>query len=146
MNSTMRSLGGYSSNFMNPNGLPADSQYSSARDMARVARAVYRDPVLREIIRSRTYTFRYNSGKTTTWKNTNRVLRYYSFCNGMKTGYTEKAGHCLISSGSYNGKDVIAIVLGDSKSRIWNESANLLAYGLGISPESMERFRIPGAE
>ena len=146
MNSTMRALGGYSSNFMNPNGLPADGQYSSARDMARVARAAYRDPLLREIMRTRSYTFRYNSGKTTTWKNTNRVLRYYSFCNGMKTGYTEKAGHCLISSGSYNGKDVIAVVLGNNKSRIWNESANLLAFGLGISPGAMEKFHIPGAE
>lgn len=146
MNSTMRALGGYSSNFVNPNGLPADDQYSCARDMARVARAVYRDPVLREIIKTRYYTFRYNSGKTTTLKNTNRVLRYYSFCNGMKTGYTDKAGHCLISSGSHNGKDVIAVVFGDSKSRIWNESANLVAYGLGISPEEMNRFRIPGAE
>jgi D-alanyl-D-alanine carboxypeptidase (penicillin-binding protein 5/6) len=146
MNSTMRSLGGYSSNFVNPNGLPADDQYSCARDMARVARAVYRDPVLREIIKTRYYTFRYNSGKTTTLKNTNRVLRYYSFCNGMKTGYTDKAGHCLISSGSHNGKDVIAVVFGDSKSRIWNESANLVAYGLGLSPEGMARFRIPGAE
>ncbi len=146
MNSTMRSLGGYSSNFMNPNGLPADGQYSSARDMARVARAVYREPVLREIMKIRSLTFRYSTGKTTTWKNTNRVLRYYSFCNGMKTGYTEKAGHCLISSGSYNGKDVIAVVLGDSKSRIWNESVNLLAYGLGMSPSTMEKFRIPGAE
>ncbi|MFA7232933.1 MAG: D-alanyl-D-alanine carboxypeptidase family protein [Terrimicrobiaceae bacterium] len=146
MNSTMRALGGYSSNFVNPNGLPADDQYSCARDMARVARAVYRDPVLREIIKTRYYTFRYDSGKTTTLKNTNRVLRYYSFCNGMKTGYTDKAGHCLISSGSHNGKDVIAVVFGDSKSRIWNESANLVAYGLGISPEKMNRFRIPGAE
>jgi len=146
MNSTMRYLGGYSSNFQNPNGLPADDQYSSARDMARVARAAYRDPVLREIMKTRSYTFRFTTGRTTTWKNTNRVLRYYSFCNGMKTGYTEKAGHCLISSGSYNGRDVIAIVLGDSKSRIWNESANLLAYGLGISQGDMEKFRIPGAE
>ena len=146
MNSTMRALGGYSSNFQNPNGLPADDQYSCARDMARVARAVYRDPGLREIIKTRSYTFRFSSGKSTTWNNTNRVLRYYSFCNGMKTGYTEKAGHCLISSGSYNGKDVIAVVLGDNKSRIWNESANLLAYGLGISPDKMEKFHIPGAE
>lgn len=146
MNSTMRYLGGYSSNFLNPNGLPADGQYSCARDMARVARAVYRDPGLREIIKTRSYTFRFSTGKTTTWKNTNRVLRYYSFCNGMKTGYTDKAGHCLISSGSYNGKDVIAVVLGDTKARIWNESANLLAYGLGISPGAMEKFRIPGAE
>jgi D-alanyl-D-alanine carboxypeptidase (penicillin-binding protein 5/6) len=146
MNSTMRSLGGYSSNFMNPNGLPADNQYSCARDMARVARAVYRDPGLREIIKTRAYTFRFSTGKTTTWKNTNRVLRFYSFCNGMKTGYTEKAAHCLISSGSYNGRDVIAVVLGDTKSRIWDESANLLAFGLGISPEAMPRFLIPGAE
>ncbi len=146
MNSTMRSLGGYSSNFQNPNGLPAADQYSCARDMARVARAAYRDPVLREIMKTRSYTFRFSSGKSTTWKNTNRVLRYYSFCNGMKTGYTDKAGHCLISSGSYNGKDVIAVVLGDTKSRIWNESANLLAFGLGISPDKMGKFHIPGAE
>jgi D-alanyl-D-alanine carboxypeptidase (penicillin-binding protein 5/6) len=146
MNSTMRSLGGYSSNFQNPNGLPAADQYSCARDMARVARAAYRDPVLREIMKTRSYTFRFSSGKSTTWKNTNRVLRYYSFCNGMKTGYTDKAGHCLISSGSYNGKDIIAVVLGNNKSRIWNESANLLAFGLGLSPDKMGKFHIPGAE
>lgn len=146
MNSTMRSLGGYSSNFMNPNGLPADGQYSTARDMARVARAAYRDPVLREIMKQRYYTFRYTTGKSTTWKNTNRVLRYYSFCNGMKTGYTVKAGHCLISSGSYNGKDMIAVVLGSTKARVWDESAALLTYGLGITPAGMAKFRIPGAE
>ena len=146
MNETMRILGGYSSNFMNPNGLPAEGQYSCARDMARVARAVYRNPSLREIIKTRYYTFRYSTGKTLTLKNTNRVLRYYSFCNGMKTGYTVKAGHCLISSGSYNGKDVIAVVLGSTKARVWEESAALLTYGLGISPEGMAKFRIPGAE
>lgn len=146
MNSTMQSLGGYSSNFLNPNGLPAEGQYSSARDMARVARAVYRIPVLREIMKTRYYTFRYSTGKTVTLKNTNRVLRYYSFCNGMKTGYTDRAGHCLISSGSYNGRDVIAVVLGTTKSRIWNESANLLAYGLGLSQATMDKLRIAGAE
>lgn len=146
MNATMQSLGGYSSNFENPNGLPFEGQYSSARDMARVARAVYRNPTLREIIKTRYFTFRFSTGKTTVLKNTNRVLRYYSFCNGMKTGYTDKAGHCLICSGSNNGKDVIAVVLGDSKSRIWDEAANLVAYGLGISPGAMSKFRIPGAE
>jgi len=146
MNATMRALGGSSSNFRTPNGLPAENQYSTARDMARVARAAYRDPTLREIMKLRTYTFRYSTGKTITYKNTNRVLRYYSFCNGMKTGYTDKAGHCLISSGSYNGKDVIAVVFGDTKARIWDESARLLAYGLGISPDKMGKFRIPQAK
>ncbi|MEI6280001.1 MAG: serine hydrolase, partial [Verrucomicrobiae bacterium] len=82
MNATMRRLGGNDSNFVNPNGLPAEGQYSSARDMARVARAVYRDPTLREIIKTKYYDFRFSTGKTVTLKNTNRVLRNYSFCNG----------------------------------------------------------------
>lgn len=146
MNETMRRLGGEESNFVNPNGLPADSQHSSARDMARVARAVYKNPLLRKIIATKYYDFLYTTGKTLTLKNTNRVLRSYSFCNGMKTGYTDKARHCLISSGSYNGRDVIAVVFGASKSRIWDESLGLLAYGLGIPSSSVNKFRIAGAE
>ncbi len=142
MNATMRRLGGTSSNFVNPNGLPAEGQYSTARDMARVARAVYRIPVLREIMATKFYPFRFNGGNVVTLRNTNRVLRGYSFCNGMKTGYTVRAGHCLISSGSLGGRDVIAVVLGSNKARVWNESAQLLAYGLGISPERMENYRI----
>jgi len=146
MNATMRRLGGENSNFVNPNGLPAEGQYSTARDMARVARAVYRNPDLRDVIKTRYYPFRFNGGKVLTLRNTNRVLRNYSFCNGMKTGYTVAAGHCLVSSGSYNGRDVIAVVLGSNKARVWQESANLLAYGLGISASQMETFRIVGAE
>lgn len=142
MNARMRRLGGTSSNFINPNGLPADGQHSTARDMAAVARAVYFNPLLRDIIRTRTFTFRFASGKTQLLTNTNRVLRNYSFCNGMKTGYTDAAGHCLISSGSYHGKDVIAIVFGQSKAKIWNESAALLAHGLGISTTEMAALRL----
>ncbi len=142
MNRRMALLGGTSSNFVNPNGLPATNQYSSARDMARVARAAYFNPFLRDIMRTKYYSFRHASGKVTSLKNTNRVLRAYSFCNGMKTGYTHAAGHCLISSGSYDGKDVIAVVLGDNKSRIWGLSASLLAYGLGISELQMASLRL----
>lgn len=146
MNAMMRRLGGTDSNFVNPNGLPADGQFSTARDMARVARAVYQSSTLREIISTRYYPFRFNSGKVVTLRNTNRVLRYYSFCNGMKTGYTERAGHCLISSGTYRGRAVIAVVLGGTKARVWRESADLLAYGLGISDSTLESLRIAGAE
>lgn len=146
MNAYMRRLGGEDSNFVNPNGLPAEGQYSTARDMARVARAVYRNPTLRPIIKTRYFPFRYASGSVVTLRNTNRVLRTYSFCNGMKTGYTDKAKHCLISSGSYNGRDVIAVVLGASKAQIWDESARLLAYGLGIPPSRMGEFVIGSAD
>lgn len=146
MNAMMRNLGGETSNFVNPNGLPADGQFSSARDMARVARAAYQNPTLRRIMSTRYYDFVFPSGKSVTLKNTNRVLRSYSFCNGMKTGYTDSARHCLISSGSLNGRDVIAVVLGASNSRIWEESLALLAYGLGISPSSLGKYHIGGAE
>lgn len=144
MNRRMERLGGEDSNFINPNGLPAQGQYSTARDMARVARAVYFNPLLRDIIRTKYYTFRYNSGKTVSLRNTNRVLRSYSFCNGMKTGYTDAAGHCLISSGSWNGRDVIAVVLGSNKAKVWGESAALLAYGLGLQSTEMASLRIDG--
>ena len=142
MTQRVRSLGGTSSNFENPNGLPAQGQYSTARDMARVARMAYRNPTLREIMRTKNYNFRFNSGNVVPLRNTNRVLRTYSFCNGMKTGYTDLAGHCLISSGSYNGRDVIAVVLGSTKARIADESAKLLAYGLNIPSSKLGSLRI----
>jgi D-alanyl-D-alanine carboxypeptidase (penicillin-binding protein 5/6) len=142
MTQRVRNLGGTNSNFENPNGLPAQGQYSTARDMARVARMAYRNPTLREIMKTRYYNFRFSSGNVVPLRNTNRVLRTYSFCNGMKTGYTDLAGHCLISSGSYNGRDVIAVMLGCTKARIADESAKLLAYGLNIPTSKLNSLRI----
>jgi D-alanyl-D-alanine carboxypeptidase (penicillin-binding protein 5/6) len=114
--------------------------------MARVARAVYFNPALREMMRTKYLTFRFNSGKTTTLKNTNRVLRSYSFCNGMKTGYTVRSGHCLISSGSHGGRDVIAVVLGSNKVKVWPESTALLAHGLGLGETQLASLRIESTE
>jgi D-alanyl-D-alanine carboxypeptidase (penicillin-binding protein 5/6) len=145
MNERMARMGGSSSYFVNPNGLPSPEQYSTARDMARVARAVYFNPLLREIIRTKYALFRYASGRTVALQNTNRVLRTYSFCNGMKTGYTDLAGHCLISSGSWLGKEIIAVVLGSRKGRVWQESALLLAYGLGIKDTQLASLRGSGS-
>jgi len=129
MNAKARMLGMTNSNFVNPNGLPAPGQYSTARDMSKVAMAAYRNPIIRGIVKQRTYTWTYNDGRVQTFSNTNQVLKNYALCNGMKTGYTEAAGHCLISSASYNGKDVIVVALGDSKA-IWQDSYRLLNWAL----------------
>lgn len=129
MNAKARSLGMNNSNFVNPNGLPAPGQYSTARDMSKVAMAAYRNPVLRGIVKMKGITWTYNDGRTRTFESTNQVLRNWALCNGMKTGYTEAAGHCLISSASYGGKDVIVVALGDSKA-IWNDSYRLLNWAL----------------
>jgi D-alanyl-D-alanine carboxypeptidase (penicillin-binding protein 5/6) len=129
MNAKARALGMSNSNFVNPNGLPAPGQYSTARDMSKVAMAAYRNPVIRGIVKTKGVTWTYNDGRTRTFESTNQVLRNWALCNGMKTGYTEAAGHCLISSASYGGKDVIVVALGDSKA-IWNDSYRLLNWAL----------------
>jgi len=146
MNRRMADLKGTSSHFVNPNGLPCDTQYSTARDMAIVARTVYANPILREIVGYRAISFRFNSGKTVILPNTNHLLRDYAFCNGMKTGYTDKAGHCLIASGSWRGKDIIAVILGEpARSKIWKDGQSLLVYGLGLTPEEVAASRLTKA-
>ena len=129
MNAKARALGMTSSHFVNPNGLPEPGQYSTARDMSRVAMAAYRNGTIRSIVRLRSLNFRYADGRTRVFDNTNKVLKNFPLCNGMKTGYTEAAGHCLISSATHNGRDIISVVLGDSK-KIWVDSYRLLAWGL----------------
>ena len=131
MNRKAEELGMTHSRFLNPNGLPIPGQYSTARDMAKVARAAYQSPTIRSIVSEKSVFFQYANGRIVEFKNTNRVLRGYPFCNGMKTGYTEAAGHCLISSGSYNGREVIVVVMGDNR-RVWQDSCSLLAWGLGL--------------
>ncbi len=130
MNRRASELGMSNSNFINPNGLPEPGQYSTARDMAKVAMAAYRNRSIREMVRLKEIDWRFPSGKVTTFKNTNRVLRNYAYCNGMKTGYTEASGFCLISSASSDGRNVIAVVLGDVRDAIWTDSYKLLAWGL----------------
>ncbi|MEI6350549.1 MAG: D-alanyl-D-alanine carboxypeptidase family protein [Verrucomicrobiota bacterium] len=131
MNRKALELGMTHSNFVNPNGLPAPGQYSTARDMAKLARAAYLSPTIRSIVSMKSVSFTYADGRVREFKNTNRVLRGYPYCNGMKTGYTEAAGHCLISSGCNNGREVIVVVLGDNQ-QVWRDSYSLLAWGLSL--------------
>src|SRR6185437_10972732 len=132
MNRRARELGAIHSHFVNPNGLPVTDQYSSARDLSLIARAAYANPTIRSIVCLPQLVFRYANGRTRELENTNKVLRRLPYCNGMKTGYTEAAGHCLISSATRPGRDVIAVVLGDSKGGIWRDSAALLSWGLWL--------------
>jgi D-alanyl-D-alanine carboxypeptidase (penicillin-binding protein 5/6) len=130
MNRRAQQLGASHSLFVNPNGLPDPRQYSSARDLSLIARAAYANPTIRSIVCMPQYVFRYANGRTRELENTNKVLKRLPYCNGMKTGYTEAAGHCLIASGTRPGRDVIAVVLGDSKSGIWRDASALLQWAL----------------
>lgn len=130
MNAKAAALGAMHSHFVNPNGLPIPDQYSTARDLAIIARAAYANPTIRSIVCLPRLVFRYANGRTRELQNTNKVLKSLAYCNGMKTGYTEAAGHCLIASGTIPGRDVIVVVLGDSKAGVWRDASALLSWGL----------------
>jgi len=130
MNARARMLGATHSNFVNPNGLPMPDQYSTARDLSIIARAAYANPTIRSIVCLPQLVFRYANGRTRQLENTNKVLKRLPYCNGMKTGYTEAAGHCLIASGTTPERDVIVVLLGDSKAAVWQDASALLSWGL----------------
>ena len=130
MNRKAAQLGMSRSHFVNPNGLPAQGQVSTARDLARLALAAYYNPVIRSAVATRSLVFRFSDGRSKTLTNTNKVLGRFAYCNGMKTGYTRASGFCLISSASNQRREVVAVVLGSSKATIWTDSQALLEWAL----------------
>lgn len=130
MNKTARDLGMSQSNFINPHGLTEEGQYSTARDISILARQAYRQPFMRQCMRTKSYTFKYPDGRTRVVNNTNEVLSRLDYCDGMKTGTTRAAGRCLVSSGQLNGRAVIAVVLGSNSANVWDDSEKLLRWAL----------------
>jgi serine-type D-Ala-D-Ala carboxypeptidase (penicillin-binding protein 5/6) len=130
MNAKARSLGMRDSHFRNAHGLTESGQYSTARDMARLALMAYRSNFIREVVRMKYLRFRFNSGKTVTLENTNELLGSMAECNGMKTGYTNAAGRCLVSSAATSRRHVILIQLGTKTKYIWDDGRLLMRWGL----------------
>lgn len=127
MNRVAQSLGAESSHFVNPHGLPAH-QYSTARDMARIAFRAYRNPDLRRMMLIRNMSFRFNNGRTTSLKTTNDLLERSPSFTGMKTGYTVAAGRCLITSATINGREMILVQLGSKTKYIFDDAERLLRW------------------
>ena len=133
MNQRAKELGMGNTHFVNTNGLPVADHYSSAYDIAVMSRELYRH--------EETHTW------FTTWQstitvglpgkekefgltNTNKLVKHYEGCNGIKTGFTSEAGFCLSASATRGETHLIAVALGSTTSKIRNaEVAKLLDYG-----------------
>lgn len=125
MNQHAQALGMVSSNFMNVTGLPSDDHYSTARDLAILARAIIEEfPDYYRWYSVKDFTF--NDIKQ---PNRNNLLWRDDSVDGMKTGHTDAAGYCLVASAQRDSMRVISVVLGTSsaKSRIDGSQA-LLNY------------------
>jgi serine-type D-Ala-D-Ala carboxypeptidase (penicillin-binding protein 5/6) len=129
MNGKAKELGAKNSHFVNPHGLHDPNHFTTASDMGLIAKAAMSNPHFREIVSEKTY-----SDRTITFQNRNKLIDsqsqfYYQGANGIKTGYTDEAGYCLVSSASKNGKHMISVVLHSSETQIWKDSISLLDKG-----------------
>ncbi len=130
MNRRAAELGMRNSHFLNAHGLTAEGQYSTARDMMRLAYAAWSHPEIRRLVRIKDTTFTYHGSKTIPVKNSNDLLHTYAACTGMKTGFTKAAGRCLIASASRGEKTVLAVLLGSTMEDIWADAEKVLEASL----------------
>ncbi len=136
MNATAQRLGMTQTSYVNPNGLPADGQITSARDLAILARAIIRDlPEYEYFVHIPAIRF----GRRVT-QNFNKLIGRYPGADGFKTGFICASGYNLVGSATRDGKRLIAVVLGASSGRMRAiRAAQLLDRGFAGSSTSWLR-------
>jgi D-alanyl-D-alanine carboxypeptidase (penicillin-binding protein 5/6) len=100
-------LGALNTSYKNPHGLDADGHYTTAYDLALITRYALANPIFSEIVSTKQATI---PGRSL--YNTNEMLGSYAGADGVKTGYTGKAGRCLVTSATRNDMRLISVVLG----------------------------------
>ncbi len=127
MNQRAAELGMADTSFANACGLDHENHYSTAYDMALLARVCLKNETVAAICATKTVTI-----GTRTFVNHNKLLTRYEGCVGMKTGFTEKAGRTLVSAATRDGQTLICVTLNDGDD--WNDHAKLLDYGFEMFP------------
>ena len=129
MNQRAKELGLNNTHFETPSGLDGDEHYTTAEDLANLARVCMDNPLFKEAASTKAITLEYgNPPYRRTLTNHNKLLKIFEGAVGVKTGFTKKAGRCLVSCAEREGKRVIAVTLKDPND--WEDHINLLNYGL----------------
>ena len=130
MNNKAHELGLKNTNFVNACGLDDSNHYSSAKDMALIAYELVKYDKILEYTGTYEDYLRKNSDKSFWLVNTNKLVRYYSGVDGLKTGYTKSAGYCITTTAKKNNMRLITVVMGEETSAIRNsETTQMLDYG-----------------
>lgn len=128
MNEEAKTLGLRDTHFVSPSGVVDVDNYSSAWDLAALTRVAMRNPRFRTIVRTRVKHVSWEAPTfSKIYLNNNRLLGTYPGANGVKTGYTHKAGPCLVASATRGGVSLIAVVL-DSND-MYTDAKRLLDFG-----------------
>ena len=130
MNERAAELGLAGTHYVNCTGLPAEGQYTCARDVAVISREITRHPDYFTWSSTWLDTLTHPSGRVTDLTNTNRLVRFYPGCDGLKTGSTNEAKYCLSATARKNGMRLIAVVLGVPSSQTrFDEARAMMDYG-----------------
>lgn len=134
MNQMAYDIGAYHTHFVTPNGLDDDNHYSTAYDLALIARQAIEIPAFIEITNTKSYSFTDVAGnRSFTVNNHNAFLNMYSGAIGVKTGFTGNAGYCFVGAVERDGHKLIAVVLAcgwpPHKTYKWKDMKTLFDYG-----------------
>lgn len=128
MNKRAAQIGMEDTHFVNPSGLDADGHYTTAYDMALLASEALKNKDFREICGLKSAKVSFGSpAADRTLRNSNKMLAMYEGCIGVKTGFTDNAGRCLVTAAERNGCTVIAVTLHAPDD--WNDHRKLLDLG-----------------
>ena len=140
MNSKARELGADNTVYVTPHGLDAEGQYSTAYDLALITRYALKNPVFSRIVATNRA---YIPGRQL--YNTNELLELYPGADGVKTGYTGKAGRCLVASATRDGMRIISVVLG-SPTRYKRAEASRMILDYSFNNYTMHTMINAGSE
>lgn len=132
MNRKARELGLTSTQFANPSGLPDDRHYTTARELALITGAALDHPVFAKLVSSKSASVSYRDtpgGRKL--QNHNKLLTMYDKAIGVKTGFTKKAGRCLVSAAENEGVVLICVTLNDGDD--WNDHITAHEYGFSVT-------------
>ncbi|MGL4791009.1 MAG: D-alanyl-D-alanine carboxypeptidase family protein [Anaerotignaceae bacterium] len=144
MNEKAKELGANNTIFVTPNGLDEGEHSSTAYDMALITKYALENEEFVELINTKNYTLHCrNKSRVFDVNNKNRLLNQYEGAIGVKTGFTNKAGHCFVGAVRQGEKTLITVVLGSGwgsagKEQKWIDTKNLLNYGF----ENFEKVKI----
>ena len=126
MNKTAKEMGLYNTSFETPSGLDGENHYTTARDFALLTIEALKNEDFAKIVKTKSITFNKENGSRTL-VNHNRLLRSYEYAVGVKTGFTKKAGRCLVSAAEKDGVTLVAVTLDASND--WRDHKNMLDFG-----------------
>lgn len=132
MNSRAAEIGMADSRFFTPSGLDGAGHCSTAFDMALLSREAMKNPDFAAICSQSSMRLEYGNPPYERWlKNTNKLLNMYEGCNGIKTGFTDEAGRCLVSSAERDGVRLICVTLNARDD--WHDHTKMLDYGFSVT-------------